>query len=222
MNTYYQDFRHFFQDKAVLFDMDGVIADSENSNLKSLVHLMAHHGVTITVPYLAQFSGITLHDALQFLIDRSHLSASVENLEEEFLEIREQLRGEEGIQPMPGCVALIKRLHQEGIPMAVASSSSMAEIRNYLSTFGILEYFDSLISGCDCRHSKPDPEIYLTAACALKTAPANCIVVEDSTNGMRAAKSAGMFCIGYVPPQSYTKDISHADMIIHHFDELSA
>lgn len=96
----------------------------------------------------------------------------------------------------------------------------MEDIQKFFNPFDITKYFDAVITGFDCQHSKPDPEIYLTVACAIGASPASCIVIEDSEYGMHAAKSAGMYCIGYAPDQAVAQDNSYADMVIHDFQEF--
>lgn len=215
-----EEFRNFFNNKAVLFDMDGVISDSEKWNMRAFIVRLEQDDIHIDMDYITQFCGSTQSHIWRMLKERFQLPNSVEQYLKEYYQVRDNLINTYGLEPMPGCIELIKRLHHHNIPLAVASSSSMDDIQKVLKSFNITHYFDAVITGFDCQHSKPDPEIYLTAACAVKTSPTNCIVIEDSTQGMHAAKSAGMYCIGYVPEQSFIQDISYADMVIHHFQEL--
>lgn len=215
-----EDFRNFFNNKAVLFDMDGVIADSEKWNMRAFIVRLEQDGIHIDMDYITQFCGSTQSYIWRMLKERFHLPNSVEQYLKEYYEVRDNLIKTYGLDPMPGCIEFIKRLHHHNVPLAVASSSSMDDIQKVLKSFNITHYFDAVITGFDCQHSKPDPEIYLTAAYAVRTSPANCIVIEDSTHGMHAAKSAGMYCIGYVPDQSFIQDTSYADMVIQHFQEL--
>lgn len=215
-----EDFRNFFNKKAVLFDMDGVIADSEKWNMKTFIVRLEQDDIHIDMDYITQFCGSTQSHIWQELKERFHLPNSVEQYLKEYYQLRDNLINTYGLEPMPGCVDFIKRLHSENVPLAVASSSSMDDIQKVLNSFNITKFFDAVITGFDCQHSKPDPEIYLTAACAIGASPANCIVIEDSEHGMHAAKSAGMYCIGYAPEQAIAQDTSYADMVIQDFQEF--
>lgn len=216
-----KNMNNFLHRKAILFDMDGVIADSEGGNMLAFIQMLHQAGVDVDEDYLSQFSGATIPHIWSVLKTQYHLPESTDHYIKEYFEVRNNIVAENGLKPMPGCVELILSLHSHGVPLAVASGSSREDIVNNMETFGILDCFEVIISGWECSHGKPDPEIYLTAAKAVHTAPANCIVVEDSVNGMCAAKAAGMFCVGYVPPQSFARDTSVADIIVHHFNELS-
>lgn len=100
------------------------------------------------------------------------------------------------------------------IPVAVASSAPMETIRGNMRRFGIEKFIDCFVSGLECSHGKPDPEIYLKAASLLEVDPGDCIAVEDSSNGVAAAKAAGMYCIAFVPPKAVPQDVSTADEIV--------
>ena len=123
---------------------------------------------------------------------------------------------------MEGAKDLVKELKKMGIPMAVASSASIETIKSNMERFGIADCFDAFISGLNCSQGKPWPDIFLNAAKALNKKPAECIVIEDSANGVTAAKRAGMFCYAFVPEKAVPQDLSSADTIINTFVGLSA
>lgn len=105
--------------------------------------------------------------------------------------------------------------------MAVASSSSKRNMISNLTMLGVFQYFQELVSGEECKNGKPDPEIFLKAASMLEKEPENCVVIEDSINGIRAGKTAGMKCIGFANPEAKELDLSQADLIVSDFNTLT-
>ena len=105
--------------------------------------------------------------------------------------------------------------------LIVASSASKVTIDRVFRRFNLHDYFTHIVSGEDFPNSKPHPAIFEYAASLSVAAKENCIVIEDSTNGIMAAKAAGIFCIGYHSENSKRQDLSQADLVIHHFDELN-
>ena len=145
------------------------------------------------------------------LKERYGLTEDVDTYVDEIHEIKERLLEEQGLHPMPGAVELIQKLHGAGVLLAVASSSPREVIEHHMEAFGIMDCFDTIVSGLECREGKPAPEIYLRAAENLGLQPSECVVIEDSCNGVKAGKAAGMYCYAYVPPQAYRQDVSAAD-----------
>jgi HAD superfamily hydrolase (TIGR01509 family) len=119
------------------------------------------------------------------------------------------------IVPMPGAARAVGLLHGAGYPLAVASSGVRGYLETVLQRIGLRPYFGVLVSGEDVRRGKPDPEPYLLAAARLGVPPAQCVVFEDAAVGVRAAKAAGMACIGVPNPAALQpQDLSPADLIL--------
>ena len=116
---------------------------------------------------------------------------------------------------------LIKELHANGMQLVLASSSATVTINRIFNRFGLHHYFTHIISGEDFPKSKPHPAIFQHAAFLANTPVEQCIVIEDSTNGVAAAKAAGIYCVGYDSVNSKLQDYSKADKVISHFNELS-
>ena len=123
---------------------------------------------------------------------------------------------------LPGVRTLIEDLHAHGVQMVLASSASKGTIARVFNRFGLAPYFTHIVSCEDFVESKPDPAIFLLAAELAETPTSECVVIEDSTNGMAAAKAAGIYCIGYASPHSAGQDTRLADLVIQDFSELSA
>lgn len=201
--------------------MDGVITDSERWNVQATIDILKEESIQISAQELSLFSGRTQEMIWGGLKEWFQLREDVEFYVKRFFEVRDHmLEMIGGVQPMPGVVGLIKKLYMRGIPLAIASGSPVSDIETYMQKLEIRECFRSIVSGCDCKEGKPSPEIYLRAAEAVGYPPEKCIVVEDALNGMKAAREAGMLCVGYVPPTSYITDVSYADMVIQHFNEF--
>jgi HAD superfamily hydrolase (TIGR01509 family) len=121
---------------------------------------------------------------------------------------------------LEGVEDLIKQLHQNGIQLILASSSSKVTINRVFNRFKLDTYFSHIVSGEDFPQSKPNPDIFLEAVRLSKSNKENCIVIEDSTNGIKAAHAAGVFCVGYKSVNSKKQDYSLANLVIDSFEEL--
>ena len=117
---------------------------------------------------------------------------------------------------------MLERVHEGGFLMAVASSSPEIYINQVIDMLGVKEYFQVLCSGENVKNPKPAPDVFLKAAKELGVSPDECLVIEDSTNGCRAAKAAGMVCLGYYNPDSGDQDLSIADGVIADYEKLDA
>lgn len=115
---------------------------------------------------------------------------------------------------------LLYQLHSEGIPVALASSADRKVINAVLTKFGLMDCFEYILSGAELPASKPNPAIYQLTAKALGFAPADCVVIEDATAGIMAAKDAGAYCIAYDNPNSGPQDLSRADKIVSSLSDI--
>ena len=208
--------------KAVIFDMDGVIIDSEPIHSRVKMDTFAHFGLPFDeadlVHYMGRTSRVIFEDTLQ-KHGRTDVTAAdmAAYKHDHYLEVLES--GE--IEPVPGSVEFIQRLHAAGIPLALATSSNVRAMNAVLDGFGIRKYFTSVLSGGELPESKPHPAIYLISAQRLGVKPEDCMVVEDTTNGIRAAKAAGMYCVAYRNPNSGEQDLSLADEIVDDFRKIN-
>lgn len=208
--------------KAVIFDMDGVIIDSEPLHYDFEQTLFSKLNISVEKDYHNSFVGTTSHYMWNKLKDKYQLSQSIEELVSEsrtsFMTFLKKLEKIEAIQ---GVTSLIQELHHNDIKLAIASSSPLDMISFIVTTLNLDEYFSILVTGDNVERSKPNPDIFLLAAEKLSVSPNECIVIEDSGNGVKAAKAAGMKCIGYKNPNSGNQDISIADIIIDNYASLS-
>jgi HAD superfamily hydrolase (TIGR01509 family) len=209
--------------KTVIFDMDGVIVDTEP------LHYIAYHKhfdhLAINVPHelYATFTGLSTKNTYQRLIENFGLTHSVEDLIQAKRDFFNDLFDtKEDLELLPGVFNLIKDLHANGIQLVLASSASKVTIKRVFDRFGLHQYFTHTVSGEDFPQSKPHPAIFLRAAELSGTPVTECIVIEDSANGIKASKAAGIYCVAYVSANTAPQNLSEADMVINHFDELNA
>jgi len=207
--------------KAVIFDMDGVIVDSEPELVKVEIEYMKDNGVKIVKEDIDEFVGTNSYYMWGQLKERYNLNKSVEDLVRENREkYLSHIQNPKNVKAVPGVIKLIKALHENGIKMVVASSSPVSWIEKIIDTLDIRDYFQFLISGDYVENSKPDPDIFLFALDKLGVDNKEALVIEDSTNGVKAAIAANIKVIGYKGDETSNQDLSMADKVIKSFDEI--
>ena len=180
----------------IIFDMDGVISDTQKVHSQIESDLLKSSGVFITPDEITQrFAGVRTAD---FFIDLlKHKNCDVNTLlARKWLLMRESVA--EHVESIDGAINLIKTLHAQGRKLAIASASNSDYVHTVLHTLHVHDYFGAIISGDMVSNGKPDPEIFLLAAKKLGAQPNECVVIEDGISGMTAACTAGMHCIGLV------------------------
>ncbi len=202
--------------------MDGVIVDTEPVHRYAYFQHFSELNIEVTEELFTSFTGNSTRNVFQRVKTIFNLEYDVEEL---ILRKRslfnDSFDHKEDLELLEGVEKLIKDLHQNGIQLILASSASKVTIERVFRRFGLYPYFTHIVSGEDFPKSKPHPAIFEFAA-SLSIAPKeNCIVIEDSTNGVLAAKAAGIFCVGYNSIHSKLQDLSKADTVISHFDELN-
>lgn len=206
---------------AVIFDMDGVLVNSEPHYVRIEKENFEILGLKISDKEHQSYQG-SATDHMWRAIKEKH---SLDKPLKELVEMTNRMtypwfESLETIEPIPGVKELIEFLYSRNIPLAVASSSYPDVIELILTKTDLEKYFQFIVNSTMVGFSKPAPDIFLHAAKLLKVNPKNCMVIEDSTNGIKAAKSAGMFCIAFASPGSELQDQSKADLIINNFEEI--
>jgi len=208
--------------KTVIFDMDGVLVNSEPLHHEVSLVQFKNLNIEVTDDIFATFTGNSNKMIYQKLKDRFQLPQEIEDLISSkntlFIDAFDK---KEDLHLMPGVKDLIIDLYKNGVQLIVASSSEMEIIDKVFERFDLNNYFTHKISGNDFPESKPNPAIFLKAASYSKAPIEECVIIEDSTNGIKAAKAAGIFCIGYKSEGVDSQDQSLADIIIYDFKDLN-
>jgi len=207
----------------VIFDMDGVIIDSEELHKRAYYETFKSVGVDVTDDLYKTLTGSSTLNAFQKLVSYFHLN---EDPQELVLQKRKRyvhfFENDPNLHLVHGVEDLIKFFYQKEYTLVLASSSAMVNINRVFTRFDLDQYFTAKISGADLTESKPNPEIFEKAALLANTKKENCIVIEDSDNGVTAANKAGIFVVGYQNPLAADQTLEKADIIINNFGELKS
>lgn len=206
--------------EAVIFDMDGVLIDSEPLHFEVDEMVLKHLQIDNGKHYLERFVGYTNPAMWKIIKEENQLEQSIEGLIELQMRIKLDYLEKSNYVAIDGVLELLNKIQAKKIPLAIASSSPRIFIEAVIDKIQIARYFTTWISGEEVPESKPAPDVFLGAAAMLNVQPENCIVIEDSKSGTIAAKSAGMKCIGFQNPNSGNQDLSEADFIFDSFTEL--
>jgi beta-phosphoglucomutase len=202
---------------AVIFDMDGVLIDSEPIAERMIIELVAEEGVSITPAEIESSKGMIAVEFWTHMIDVYGLSQSVDYY-------RAKMRAEMNLYSpdlaAPGLMDLLEALRAAGVKMAVGTSGSTPRMYLVLKVLGIADFFEATVSGSDVTKSKPDPMVFLRAAASLGIANEQCMVVEDAFRGIQAAKTAGMTAVGFTGLGATPESLSEADSILNTFEGI--
>lgn len=207
--------------KCVIFDMDGVIIDSEFIHKKAYYETFEWLGLTVSEELYKTLTGSSTINVFQKVVAHFNLDIDPHKL---VLEKRRRyvdyFQNDPTLHLVKGVEDIIKYFYNKGMTLVLASSASMPNIDRVFTRFSLNQYFVGKISGADLSNSKPHPEIFERAAVMGKTPKENCIVIEDSDNGVRAANDAGIFVYGYRNPMAADQTLKNADRVIDDFEEL--
>ncbi|MGQ7869558.1 HAD family hydrolase [Sunxiuqinia sp. sy24] len=209
--------------KAVIFDMDGVLVDSEAHHVRIERQLFDRFELAISPEEHVNYMGTAMDVMWATIIRNKGLKLSLDKIvEATYAESRDYFSQLKEIPPFPGLLSVLVKLQEKQVPVAVASSSSAAVIEVIMEKSGLKRYFKQVVSSELVGKSKPAPDVFLHAASLLRVDPDACLVIEDSTNGIKAAKAANMSCIAYRSESSNGQDQSLADLQIDDYCRLAA
>ena len=202
--------------------MDGVIVDTEPVHRYAYYKLFDELDIQVSEEIYTSCTGLSTRNTFQKLKEIFNLKEDVE-----FLILRKRVLFNDAFDSKPdlelldGVEDLIHDLHLKGMQLIVASSASNVTIERVFNRFKLHSYFSHIVSGEDFPKSKPDPAIFNHAASLAVAEKENCIIIEDSTNGIKAANAAGIYCVGYKSLHSEGQDYSLSNTVINHFNELN-
>ncbi|WP_391592955.1 HAD family hydrolase [Winogradskyella sp.] len=208
--------------KAVLFDMDGVIVDTEPLHRKAYHQMFDDVNINVPTELYESFTGQSTINICKRLVEHFGLRESPEQL----MTLKRHhysylFNHDDELALIDGVFNRIKDYYENEVALVVASSASMKGINQIFERFDLNPYFSGKFSGADLKRSKPHPEIFMKAADHTGFKKSECMVIEDSTNGIKAAHAAGIFCTAYKSEHSSGQDYSLANKVISDFKEIS-
>ena len=202
--------------------MDGVIVDTEPLHKKAYFSMFSEVGIDVSDALFESFTGQSTIEICTALCDQFELTQAPQilvNIKRKYFKVLFDTDDSLGL--IEGVQETILDYYNNGLTLILASSASMPNINRIFERFNLDPYFKSKLSGADLKASKPHPEIFIKAAEASGFQKNECVVIEDSTNGIRAAKDAGIYCIGFDSFHSRNQDYSRADLVVNSFNAIS-
>lgn len=209
--------------KGIIYDMDDLMVNSDPLHARTWEILFKKHGYSFNeLPenMKADFIGMRVIDILKEIVEHFNLDSDIGKLYQERTDIFLDLVKNE-LEAMPGLHGSLDLLREHKYPIALASSGVKKYIDLVLDKFNIAKYFDAIISGDDVGKGKPDPETYKVAARKLSLLPSECLVLEDASKGIEAAKKAGCICFAIKNPNTPPQDHSQADKIFNSLNDIT-
>jgi len=205
--------------KAVLFDMDGVIVDNLPYHVEAWLLFCERNGIPLTKEvFYKELNGMNSKDTFEWFYKKEMTRSEVEVLEEEKELLYREFYAEHR-KPAKGLLTFLHDLRSRGIKTALATSAGPGNIDFIVDGLGIRDQFDAIIGGAEVTKGKPDPEIYVKAAALVGVSPADCIVIEDSLQGIASGQAAGAKVVGITT--SHTADeLAHTDFCAPDFMDL--
>lgn len=204
----------------IIFDMDGVLLDSEPMHQEIIYEVFQLKGIPFDKAYIQTLTGMSAFPMWEKVKRDAQRSESVEELIKFHRDYFFKRLPEVKVPLVPHVKDVLEKFKNEGKHLSLASSSGRKLIDIFTQQTNIAHYFEVIMSGDDVQYSKPNPEIFLKVAQWYGLPATQFTVIEDSTNGVKAAKSAGMQCVGFQNSLSGGQDLSQADLLIHSMQEL--
>jgi len=209
----------FTDTKAFIFDLDGVLADSEPLRYLTYSRLFEDlFDVELPETLPSEIIGHTEDQNFRYFLDMFGLDGNIEELKKQRAPLLMEIVQEQ-LMPAPGLFHLLEQLGSKGIPIGLATNSSRSYTQQILQKFNVQSEFSAIVTGEDVKQGKPAPEIYFKVAQELNAPALQCIVIEDSPKGILAAKQAGMRCIA-ITTSLKSEKLHGADLIINSLEQI--
>jgi HAD superfamily hydrolase (TIGR01509 family) len=207
--------------QCIIFDMDGVIVNTEPLHKKAYYQTFRALDIRVTDTLYQTLTGSSTINTFQKLVHTFDLHNDPKDLVLQKRSIYVDLfENDPSLQLIEGVLDIIQYFHRNGYILVLASSSAMENINRVFTRFNLDQYFIGKVSGADLQSSKPHPEIFEKAAAMANIAVDNCVVIEDSDNGITAANAAGTYSVGYRSEASSMQTLQEAQITIEHFNML--
>lgn len=201
--------------------MDGVIVDTEPLHRKAYFKTFNQLGIHVSEELYTSFTGASTKRVCETLIQKFNLPQTFEEIATiKRAHFKDYFYHDEEFDLISGVRELIQHYYENGITLILASSATMTTINMVFEKFELEKYFSGKISGADLKESKPHPEIFIKAAGMANEPIENCMVIEDSTNGILAAHRANIFCTAYKSLHTHNQDYSLANIVVSDYSEL--
>ncbi|MCK4544997.1 HAD family phosphatase [candidate division WOR-3 bacterium] len=208
--------------RAVIFDMDGVVVNSQPLYFELERRYFSELGLNIPPEEYNNFVGMNMNNMWFYLKEKYHIKQSLDFLiENNIKNFVENINSSDELKPISGVVDLFNELKNNHIKIAIASSSSGSVVDSMLNKLQIKSFFDVIVCGDEVYNGKPAPDIFLLTVERLQVKPEECIVIEDSCNGVKASNSANIKCVGFLNTHSGDQDLSNAEKIIKDFSNIN-
>lgn len=207
--------------KAIVFDFDGLMVDTEQPIFDAYRDIFVEHGVELPLRAWESIIGSTGHRDRIFEVLEEMIGRSVDR---ETLRERAREKHHAVADRLPAVAGLVKQIESAqafGLGLGIASSSSLEWVAGHLGRLGLSHHFGTVCARDDVEHVKPHPELYLLAVDRLGVEPHEAVALEDSPNGVTSAKAAGLFCVAIPTPLTSQMELGHADMQVASLMELS-
>ena len=205
--------------KAVIFDMDGVLLDSQHLHYQSDIAVLAKAGYQADMSTVIPYTGISNLERWPKYREDLGLEATTQTLIYWCNQMVTDIFNSAQLEPLPGIPELLNHISRKNLKIGLGSASHPWLIKLVLSKLGIAHYFSAVVSCEEVGRGKPAPDVFLHAAKKLGEPAKYCVVIEDSQVGVQSAKNAGMTCIAYCNPSVHTQDVSLADYVVKNFKE---
>ncbi len=207
--------------RALIFDFDGLIIDTESPEFETWLEMFREFGAGLKFEEWVACLGTSADafDAASILYQRTGIST--DNLTLWTEQKKRSIQKANQLSPLPGVINLLQEAKNAGIGLAVASSSPRAWVQGHLERMGLISYYQYILTKEDVQNVKPAPDLYLKAVQMLRVEPAQAVALEDSPNGIKAARQAGLFCVAIPNPISKRLDLSEANLIFNSLTEVN-